>query len=144
MVLRVLEWWLCDLFSPNKAKKVCKTTAVQCYKCFCLFSLLVLLARVKWLENNKNKKKLSCLLRRTAVKICTTYFTSKISLEALWTRHLLTFKIWVAKQNWCWSSPNCWPPLPYLKIKLPSSQPVLQYYLVGSSFATPMFVLCHD
>ena len=46
-------------------KKVCKSTAVQCYKCFSLLSMLLLvfiaslLARVKWLEQNNNKK-LTC------------------------------------------------------------------------------------
>ena len=37
----------------KQGKKVCKTTAVQCYQCFSLHSLLFLANRAKWLIPNK-------------------------------------------------------------------------------------------
>ena len=36
----------------KQGKKVCKTTAVQCYPCFSLRSLLFLASRAKWLIPN--------------------------------------------------------------------------------------------
>ena len=58
-------WWL--KFKPDfdaspkkqekqkQGKNVCKTTAVQCYQCFSLRSLLFLASRAKWLIPNKKK-----------------------------------------------------------------------------------------
>ena len=40
----------------KQGKKVCKTTAVQCYHCFSLRLLLFLVRRVKWLEKRKKKR----------------------------------------------------------------------------------------
>ena len=38
----------------KQGKKVCKTTAVQCYQCFSLRSLLFLASRAKWLIPKNN------------------------------------------------------------------------------------------
>ena len=42
-------------FSVKQGKKIFQTTAVQCYQCFSLRSLLFLAIRAKWLIPNKNK-----------------------------------------------------------------------------------------
>ena len=62
----------------KQGKKVYKSTAVQFYKC--LFSLLLLLARVKWLES-KNKKKLQCSLANCKNKRIVSKNPSNMSLS---------------------------------------------------------------
>ena len=48
----VLHWHF-EIALQKKGKKVCKTTAVQCYQCFSLHSLLFLANRAKWFIPNK-------------------------------------------------------------------------------------------
>ena len=54
----------------KQGKKVCKTTAVQCYQCFSLRSLLFLASRAKWLIPNNNNSYSDELL--TAADCCKT------------------------------------------------------------------------